>query len=69
MSGATSQQAASAADRFSAAHAALKADPTVQFTLRRAPPPIGTRITFRHRGITGGGVPRFATYWRLAGPA
>ena len=39
MSGATSQQAASAADRFSAAHAALKADPTVQFTLRRAPPP------------------------------
>ena len=39
MSGGTSQQAAAAADRFDAAHAALKADPSVQFTLQRAPPP------------------------------
>ncbi|WP_404368147.1 DUF4129 domain-containing protein [Sphingomonas sp. MMS24-J45] len=29
---------ATATDRFTAAHAALKADPTVQFTLQRAPP-------------------------------
>ncbi|GGA53699.1 hypothetical protein GCM10011395_25130 [Sphingomonas psychrolutea] len=39
VSGATAQQVATATDRFAAAHAALKADPTVQFTLRRAPPP------------------------------
>lgn len=37
--------------------------------LRRAPPPIGARITFRHRGLTADGLPRFATYWRRAGPA
>lgn len=30
---------APAADRLAAAHAALKADPTIQFTLQRAPPP------------------------------
>ena len=39
MSGGTAQQVATATDRFAAAHAALKADPTVQFTLHRAPPP------------------------------
>jgi hypothetical protein len=40
MSGGTSQQVATAPDRFAAAHAALKADPDVQFTLHRiAPPP------------------------------
>ncbi len=39
MSGGTAQQVATATDRFTAAHAALKADPTVQFTLQRAPPP------------------------------
>lgn len=39
MSGGTAQQAATATDRFDAAHAALKADPGVQFTLQRAPPP------------------------------
>lgn len=32
-------QVAPATDRFAAAHAALKADPTLQFTLHRAPPP------------------------------
>ncbi|QBM76306.1 DUF4129 domain-containing protein [Sphingomonas sp. AAP5] len=32
-------QVATATDRFAAAHAALKADPAVQFTLQRAPPP------------------------------
>ena len=39
MSGGATQQVATATDRFSAAHAALKADPSVQFTLSRAPPP------------------------------
>jgi DNA ligase-1 len=37
--------------------------------LRRAPPPIGARITFRHRGLTADGLPRFPTYWRRADPA
>ncbi|RUN75648.1 DUF4129 domain-containing protein [Sphingomonas sp. TF3] len=39
MSGGTSQQVATATDRFAAAHAALKADSTIQFTLLPAPPP------------------------------
>jgi len=34
-----SQEAAAAAERFAAAHAALKADGSIQFTLRPAPPP------------------------------
>lgn len=38
MSGGTAQNAAAASDRFAAAHAALKADPQVQFTLSLAPP-------------------------------
>ena len=38
MSGGNSQEAA-AADRFAAAHAALKADSSVQFTMPRAPQP------------------------------
>ncbi|WP_010162783.1 DUF4129 domain-containing protein [Sphingomonas sp. PAMC 26617] len=37
MSGGTAQNAAAASDRFAAAHAALKADPQVQFTLSFAP--------------------------------
>lgn len=39
MSGGTAQHGATATDGFAAAHAALKADPTVQFTLQRAPMP------------------------------
>ena len=39
MSGGNTQQAATAAERFTAAHDALKADPSVQFTLAPAPPP------------------------------
>ncbi|WP_232476284.1 DUF4129 domain-containing protein [Flavisphingomonas formosensis] len=38
MSG-NSQEAAAAAERFAAAHAALKADGSIQFTLKPAPPP------------------------------
>lgn len=33
------QEAAASADRFAAAHAALKADTSIQFTLGRTPPP------------------------------
>lgn len=39
MSGGTAQHAAAASDRFAAAHAALRADPQMQFTLSRAPAP------------------------------
>ena len=31
---------------------------------RRAPPPIGARITYRYRDLTPRGLPRFATYLR-----
>jgi len=31
---------------------------------RRAPPPIGSLITYQHRGWTSRGLPRFATYLR-----
>jgi DNA ligase-1 len=33
--------------------------------LRRDPPPIGSVVTYRYRELTGRGLPRFATYWRL----
>lgn len=33
---------------------------------RQQPPAIGARITFTHRGFTVGGVPRFASYLRMA---
>ncbi len=33
---------------------------------RAQPPAIGSRITFTHRGFTAGGVPRFASYLRMA---
>lgn len=36
---------------------------------RERPPAVGQRITFTHRGFTAGGVPRFASYLRPAGPA
>lgn len=32
---------------------------------RRDPPPVGSWISYTHRGITPSGVPRFASYWRL----
>ncbi|CWW82382.1 DNA ligase [Haemophilus influenzae] len=31
---------------------------------RENPPPIGSVITYKYRGITNSGKPRFATYWR-----
>ncbi|MDY2795739.1 DNA ligase [[Pasteurella] aerogenes] len=31
---------------------------------RQNPPPIGTVITYKYRGLTQKGLPRFATYWR-----
>lgn len=33
---------------------------------RTNPPPIGSRITYKYRGLTANGKPRFATYWRSA---
>ena len=33
---------------------------------RQQPPAIGARITFTHRGFTVGGVPRFASFLRVA---
>lgn len=34
------------------------------FTERENPPPIGSIITYKYRGLTNSGKPRFATYWR-----
>ena len=31
---------------------------------RTTPPPIGSQITYKYRGLTNKGKPRFATYWR-----
>lgn len=31
---------------------------------RENPPPIGAIITYKYRGLTNSGKPRFATYWR-----
>ncbi len=36
---------------------------------RRAPPPIGSVITFRHQGWTARGKPRFPVFWRVRVPA
>jgi DNA ligase 1 len=33
--------------------------------LRRQPPPIGTRITYRYQQLTKNGVPRFPRYLRV----
>ena len=33
---------------------------------RAAPPAVGQRISYRYRGFTPAGVPRFASYWRPA---
>lgn len=32
---------------------------------RENPPPIGTVITYKYRGLTESGKPRFATFWRI----
>lgn len=33
--------------------------------LRHNPPPVGSLVTYRYRGMTSGGVPRFASFWRI----
>jgi DNA ligase-1 len=33
--------------------------------LRRQPPPLGTRITYRYQQLTKSGVPRFPRYLRV----
>ncbi|QIM62492.1 DNA ligase [Pasteurellaceae bacterium Orientalotternb1] len=32
---------------------------------RQNPPPIGSLITYKYRGLTESGKPRFATFWRI----
>jgi DNA ligase-1 len=32
---------------------------------RRDPPPVGATVTYRYRGVTGSGLPRFASYLRV----
>lgn len=32
---------------------------------RENPPPIGSTITYKYRGLTESGKPRFATFWRI----
>jgi len=32
---------------------------------RRAPPPLGSTVSYRYRGLTGSGLPRFATFLRV----
>ena len=32
---------------------------------RKAPPPIGVMITFKHQGFTNKGKPRFPVFWRI----
>ena len=33
--------------------------------VRLHPPAIGTMVTYRYRGLTKNGLPRFASYWRI----
>jgi DNA ligase-1 len=32
---------------------------------RDQPPPVGSTVTYRYRGLTAKGVPRFASFWRV----
>lgn len=32
---------------------------------RVAPPPLGSQVSYRYRGLTASGLPRFASYWRV----
>ena len=51
----------------------VRTDDGVEFMLgtglreadRRNPPPIGAIITFRYRELTGRGIPRFASFYRV----
>lgn len=36
---------------------------------RRQPPAVGSWVTYRYRGLTATGIPRFATFWRRHDPA
>ena len=52
---------------------AAKGQPALRFKLgsglsdelRRQPPPVGSVVTYRFRGTTGSGLPRFATFLRV----
>ena len=32
---------------------------------RKNPPPIGSVVTYRYRGLTKNGLPRFPSFWRV----
>ena len=32
---------------------------------RRSPPPVGATVTYKHYGVTGNGIPRFASFVRM----
>jgi DNA ligase-1 len=34
--------------------------------MREAPPPVGSTVVYRYSGLTSAGLPRFATFWRVA---
>ena len=34
---------------------------------RANPPPLGTQVTYRYRGLNDSGVPRFASFWQVRG--
>ena len=34
---------------------------------RRNPPPVGAIVTYKHHGVTGNGIPRFASFLRVRG--
>jgi DNA ligase 1 len=36
---------------------------------RRNPPPVGSWVSFHYRGETSTGLPRFASFWRMASPS
>ena len=35
---------------------------------RRRPPPVGATVTYKHYGLTGNGIPRFASFLRARAP-
>ena len=35
---------------------------------RRRPPPVGATVTYKHYGVTGNGIPRFASFLRVRAP-
>ncbi|MES2044901.1 MAG: DUF4129 domain-containing protein [Pseudomonadota bacterium] len=64
MSGETEHQAASAADRFAAAHQALRGDPAIQFTMQpvKPPPPPPSWLVNFFEWLAKGPIGRFLSW-------